>query len=386
MGLERLVVPIEWKATDDAQTLEGYASTFGNVDLGGDVVVKGAFKKTIANIKANGIPLLADHVPSVNSVLGTIYDAVEDGKGLKIWAKFSSAQSAQDARTKLVEGHVNRMSIGYELPDGGFKFGDKDGRRVRYLTEIKLWETSVVVFPMNPEAVISTVKSMFDAADLGSEYDALVREAKDALARATGTEPDPEGKATANETREALQKSLAEYHKGTEEWAYLRDFDDAKVWYELYGNGSKGQLFERTYDIDDAAAVTLGETSTKVRAVVTYVAIDESDDSKGTTLRLGETKTSEDDESSSSGDDPEQKAADPAAPAGDDPAVSVPDEGAPGWDRWSSQALLNGREDAKADEAKRAGLEQQLELMEADVNRSRDLLKASAFQVSEPTD
>lgn len=375
MSLERLVVPIEWKATDDAQTLEGYASTFGNIDLGGDVVVKGAFAKTIANIKANGIPLLADHVPSVNSVLGTIYDAKEDDKGLKIWAKFSSAQSAQDARTKLVEGHVNKMSIGYEAI--GQKFGDQDGERVRFLTEVKLWETSVVVFPMNPEAVINRVKAIMQAADIDLEYERLVAAAK----AAEGVE----SKATANETREALQKGLRDYHESTQEWAYLRDFDDTKVWYELYGAGSKGALFERTYELDDAKAlVNFGDEATKVRAVVTYVPLEESDDSKGITLRLGETKSSEGDEPPVSGDEPDDKAADPAAPASDEPA-SLPDEGSKGWDRWGSEALLAGRDPAAiADSAKRAGLEQQLELMESDVNGSRELLSKSALQLLEP--
>jgi HK97 family phage prohead protease len=160
MNIERLVVPISWKASDDGDhILEGYASTFGNVDLGGDVVAPGAFDKTIANIKANGIPLLADHVPQVNSVLGTIFDAKADDTGLQIRARFSSAASAQDAYTKAKEGHVNRMSIGYEAMD--YSFEDlADGRRVRVLKEVKLWESSVVVFPMNPEAVISRVKSI----------------------------------------------------------------------------------------------------------------------------------------------------------------------------------------------------------------------------------
>jgi HK97 family phage prohead protease len=157
--MDRLTVPIEWKAsTEDAGTLEGYASTFGNVDLGYDVVEKGAFKATIADIKANGIPLLADHVASTASVLGTIFDAREDSKGLLIKARFSSAQSAQDVRTKLLEGHLNRMSIGYEPTK--YAFEDRDGKTVRLLQEIKLWETSVVVFPMNPEAAVSRVKCL----------------------------------------------------------------------------------------------------------------------------------------------------------------------------------------------------------------------------------
>lgn len=162
--LEHLTVPIQWKAGGDAGTLEGYASTFGNVDLGGDIIVKGAFTKTIANIKANGIPLLADHVASTSSVLGTIFDASEDEAGLKVKARFSSAPSAQDVRTKLLEGHLNRMSIGYDPVEYGFVDGE-DGRQNRKLIEIKLWETSVVVFPMNPEAAVTRVKSLIGSLD-----------------------------------------------------------------------------------------------------------------------------------------------------------------------------------------------------------------------------
>ncbi|WP_169787657.1 HK97 family phage prohead protease [Luteipulveratus mongoliensis] len=153
-------VPIEWKAADDG-TLEGWASTFGNVDLGADVVTKGAFAATIPDIKANGIPLLADHVASTASVLGTIYDAQETEKGLRIKARFSSAPSAQDVRTKLIEGHLKSLSIGYEATK--YSFAEVDGKTVRNIDEAKLWETSVVVFPMNPEATISRVKSLAGA-------------------------------------------------------------------------------------------------------------------------------------------------------------------------------------------------------------------------------
>jgi HK97 family phage prohead protease len=158
-GMDRLTVPIEWKASaDDSGTLEGYASTFGNIDFGYDVVVEGAFLKTIARIKSEGIPLLADHVASVASVLGTIYDAAEDSKGLKIKARFSSAPSAQDVRTKLVEGHLGKLSIGYEATK--YAYEEREGKTVRLLQEIKLWETSVVVLPMNEEAVTTRVKSL----------------------------------------------------------------------------------------------------------------------------------------------------------------------------------------------------------------------------------
>lgn len=156
-------VPDEWKAdAEDKNILIGYASTFGNVDRGGDVVMPGAFAKTIQNIKANGIPLLADHMASTASVLGTIFDAKEDSRGLLIKARVSSAPSAQDTAIKAREGHLTKMSIGYETMAESWEDRELDGMtlKVRLLDEIKLWETSVVVFPMNPEAAITSMKAM----------------------------------------------------------------------------------------------------------------------------------------------------------------------------------------------------------------------------------
>lgn len=156
--LERATLRVEWKSSTGGGdgALIGYASTFG-LDLGGDVVMPGAFTKSIARIKAEGIPLLADHMAATSSVLGTIVDAWEDTHGLVIQARFASTPTAQDVRTLLLEGHLSKLSIGYETLDDSYE--DRDGQRVRLLKEIKLWETSVVVFPMNEQAVVSTVKS-----------------------------------------------------------------------------------------------------------------------------------------------------------------------------------------------------------------------------------
>ncbi len=51
----------------------------------------------------------------------------------------------------MLEGHLSKLSIGYEaLAD---HYEEREGKRVRVLDRIRLWETSVVVFPMNPLAV-----------------------------------------------------------------------------------------------------------------------------------------------------------------------------------------------------------------------------------------
>lgn len=153
----RKAVPVAWKAAGGGN-LEGYASTFGNVDLGGDLIEPGAFARTIVeDIRGDGIPLLADHAASVGSVLGTIHDAQETREGLTIRAELSSAASVQDVRAKLLERHLRSLSIGYQAVQ--FRYADNDGQQVRVLEQVKLFEVSVVVFPMNEQARIVTAKT-----------------------------------------------------------------------------------------------------------------------------------------------------------------------------------------------------------------------------------
>jgi len=336
--MERLIVPIEWKAAaDDSGTLEGYLAVFGNIDLGGDVIEKGAFKKTIANIKANGIPLLADHVASVSSVLGTIFDAREDDHGLYVKARFSAAPSAQDVRIKLVEGHLGRMSIGY-APEK-FSYGEKDGKSVRFLKEIKLWEGSVVVFPMNPEAVVSRVKSLADTLDARTRA-ALASELAE--------------KATANETRDQLDSLVRDAYGADGVDVWIRDWDDTKVWFTVM-SADDVSTYEQAYETTEDGYSLTGDR-VKVRPVTSYVP-----DTKTATItdppKTGEQPADEAGEGASDEGAREQ--------AGDEPAGGATDEGAH-WDRWASEALLNGTDpDATADPATVAGLRTLLELNEA---------------------
>jgi len=58
--------PLEIKDVDTQGTIRGYASTFGNVDLGLDIVDKGAFKKSLKE-NSGVFPILADHSPADRS-------------------------------------------------------------------------------------------------------------------------------------------------------------------------------------------------------------------------------------------------------------------------------------------------------------------------------
>ncbi|MFD5468892.1 HK97 family phage prohead protease [Streptomyces sp. NPDC127105] len=159
MSIQRLITRVEWKAADDDPgSLEGYLSTFGNIDLQGDIIERGAFAKTVNKVNKDGVPLLADHRPSVRDVLGTIVQASEDSHGLRIRARFASDADSQAIRQKLIDGHLKAMSIGYRPRDWGYR-EESDGTMVRILKEVELMEGSVVVFPANTQALVDTVKS-----------------------------------------------------------------------------------------------------------------------------------------------------------------------------------------------------------------------------------
>ncbi len=59
-------IKLQIKNVTDQGQFEGYASTFGNEDLGGDIVAQGAFSKTINENKS--VPILWGH--STREVIG----------------------------------------------------------------------------------------------------------------------------------------------------------------------------------------------------------------------------------------------------------------------------------------------------------------------------
>ena len=61
--------------------------------------------------------------------------------------------------TRLQNGLIDGISIGYEVPDGGSSY--ENG--VRQLQEITLWEISLVTFPANTFARVTDVKSLLES-------------------------------------------------------------------------------------------------------------------------------------------------------------------------------------------------------------------------------
>ena len=158
--LEKKTFDFKVKQVTDDGEFQGYVSTFGNVDEGGDIVVQGAFTKTLEENKA--FPLLWAHDPSKPATVVGSFHGAEDIHGLLINGNFLPDPDSQNVRMK-VKALVDRgvkfgLSIGYKA----LKFGNDrlNGSVVRRLDELKLYEGSLALFPMNEMALLTEVKAI----------------------------------------------------------------------------------------------------------------------------------------------------------------------------------------------------------------------------------
>lgn len=165
-----LNLPIEIKAFGDSGSFEGYAAIFGNVDLGGDVIERGAFKEIVKG--RNGmVKILNQH--SSRDPIG-VAEVNQDDKGLSFKGQLIlEAASARSAYALMKGGALDGMSIGYDVLEGGAKILESG---IRQLKALKLWEISPVTFGMNPLAGIDSVKQAGNITTI-REFEDFLRDA-----------------------------------------------------------------------------------------------------------------------------------------------------------------------------------------------------------------
>lgn len=150
---ERKAARFEAKAVKADGSFEGYASLFGAEDLGRDVVMPGAFRKSLLKRGARGVKLLYQHEP--NEVIGTWEEIKEDARGLFVRGQLlTDVMRAREVLALMRAGAVDGLSIGYHV----VKAESDRASGARRLHEVDLWEISVVTFPMLPAARVSAVK------------------------------------------------------------------------------------------------------------------------------------------------------------------------------------------------------------------------------------
>ena len=143
------------ESNDDSRMIKGYASVFGNVDSDMDVIKSGSFNRSIKEWGPEGqdrIKLVAQH--DISRPVARITTLKEDSNGLYMEAKFGSHRDGEDYYAMAKDGIINEFSVGFvpveksENEKGGYD-----------ITNIKLYEVSMVTVAANDQAVVTEVKS-----------------------------------------------------------------------------------------------------------------------------------------------------------------------------------------------------------------------------------
>lgn len=167
--MEYKAIEIETKEIgEDGRTVTGFAAVFGNIDSGYDRIHKGAFKKTLKE-SGGRVKHLWQHDMS-QPPIATVKELREVGRdelpdsvtkawpdatgGLLVVRKYLDTPRGNEILRGIEAGAISEMSFAYDPLKYDFE-PDKDGMQIRNLRELRLWETSDVVWGMNAATVAS---------------------------------------------------------------------------------------------------------------------------------------------------------------------------------------------------------------------------------------
>lgn len=200
---------LNFKAEDvntSQRTFAGYASTF-DADLGNDIISKGAFNKTLKE-RGDRVKILYQHADPI----GKPISMTTDSKGLYVEGKISKTRLGDEVVELMYDGVIDQMSIGFSIPEGK---SERDSKGMRQINEVKLYEFSLVTFPMNENAFVTSIKSVKDAIRCGNYDHTELKELADALAELNALLKSEPPKGTQNGTQphelDALQKALKNF-------------------------------------------------------------------------------------------------------------------------------------------------------------------------------
>lgn len=158
---------LETKEEDGGMYITAYAAMFGNIDSANEIIEQGAFEKTLKE-RAGRIAFCYQH--DTHYPLGRIDEIKEDEKGLFVRVFVSASEPG--IITKIKEKILRELSIGYRVINS--KSETRDGINVEVLTELKLYEASLVTIAANPLAVITGMKSEDKSEYLLKEFDRII--------------------------------------------------------------------------------------------------------------------------------------------------------------------------------------------------------------------
>jgi HK97 family phage prohead protease len=158
MELEYKNLPFEIKQTESDDNFfffQGHAAVFNTIDRGGDRILPGAFKESLENIP---VKILWQHKTS--EPLGVPVEIREDAKGLFVRGKMPKNDDLVKGRVvpQMEVGSVDSLSIGFLTKERVWR--EVDGVDIRDIVKVDLFEFSPVSIPMNPDALITSLKTV----------------------------------------------------------------------------------------------------------------------------------------------------------------------------------------------------------------------------------
>jgi len=146
--------------------VKGYGSYFDNKDADDDVIMRGAYQKTI---RENGERVKYLYQHNMMQPIGKMNELYEDEKGLVFVAEVPKTQLGKDVIELMKAGVITENSVGI-LPIQKEDRGD-----YRELKEVKLFEISAVTLAANDQAKIMDVKGSIIIDDIYKRYDNLCK-------------------------------------------------------------------------------------------------------------------------------------------------------------------------------------------------------------------
>lgn len=163
---KNLSFPLDLESINEGGSFTGYASIFGKKDNHNDIILKGAFKRSLSNNNSgSNVKLLWQHDPA--EPIGYFTNIYEDAYGLYVEGKLLlDVQRAREAYSLLKNNAIGGLSIGFTVKDFSY-----DNNSIRLLKDLDLWEISLVTFPANDDAGVTSIKSTDNFIQLDKTFD-----------------------------------------------------------------------------------------------------------------------------------------------------------------------------------------------------------------------
>lgn len=163
---ELRLADFEIKQDGETNVFEGYASTFENTDSVGDIIERGAFTNSIAKRLPK---MLWQH--RADKPIGIYTEIREDERGLFVKGKLANTTLGNEAAELARMGAIDSMSIGFSIVNDEYDRNNK----TRTIKELNLYEISLVTFPANEQAKITSAKN--DLPQTERQFEKFLRDA-----------------------------------------------------------------------------------------------------------------------------------------------------------------------------------------------------------------